>query len=594
MATVSALPARDTLPGRFAAPPWADDHPRRLDLDARLAPDHLARQVEQAVARLDLTALYDAYAGTGSLACRPDLLLRLALYAVRRGRHSPADWWRDARENEPARWLLRGLTPSRSCWYAFRDRVGPLLRDLNDQPLRHALAHGLTPLAQASLDGTTVAANASRHQLVNATKVGQRLAQLAQALAADNPSAAASAGWSAPAPPVAGVGGTTAAVDHAAPRTTPGPAALVWVVVASALGTAPLVRVVAAPTVTTAVLTLVVAAPAVAVAPRPLVGAAALARPRWMAATPTGRQQQWRRLHQARACLAERQTRNQGKRPCKRKAADTIVLSPADPEAVVGRDKEWVYRPLYNIQILDDLDSPFILAYDVLGQQNDAGTMGPLLQRLRAGLDRQIERVLVDSAYAGGADLAAAAAEGVTVYAPVPGDGVDKAAGPIPKRDFTWQAAEQTYLCPQGHRLLWVERSRQKRSGTELVVLDRYRCPAEHCAACPLRQRCAPQSGAGRAVVRSEYEAHIEALRARMATPAAKALYRLRGQTVERVNADWKQHRKLRRFSSRGLARVRGEVGLIVLAHNVLALRAETAKAAAPRAAAATPPGITT
>ena len=116
MTTLSTRPARDTRPGRFAAPPWADDHPRRLDLDLRLAPDHLARQVDQAVAALDLSALYDAYAGTGSLACRPDLLLRGALYEVRRGRHSPADWWRDARENEPARWLLRGLTPSRSCW----------------------------------------------------------------------------------------------------------------------------------------------------------------------------------------------------------------------------------------------------------------------------------------------------------------------------------------------------------------------------------------------------------------------------------------------------------------------------------------------
>jgi hypothetical protein len=364
-------------------------------------------------------------------------------------------------------------------------------------------------------------------------------------------------------------------------------------VVASALGTAALVQVVAAPTVATAVLTLVVAAPAVAVAPRPLVVAAALARPRWMAATPTGRQRQWRRLHQAQECLAERQARNQGKRPCKRKAADTIVLSPADPEAAVGRDKEWIYRPLYNIQILDDLDSPFILAYDVLGQQNDAGTMGPLLQRLRAGLGRQIERVLVDSAYAGGADLAAAAAEGVTVYAPVPGDGVDKPTAPIPKRAFTWQAAKQAYVCPQGHRLEWVERSRQKRSGTESVVLDRSRCPAAHCAACPLRARCASKAGAGRAVVRSEYEEYIEALRARMATPEVKALYRRRGQTVERVNADWKQHRKLRRFSGRGLARVRGEVGLIVLAHNVLTLQVEKAKVAA-AAEAATPPGITT
>jgi hypothetical protein len=97
MATLSPLPTRDTLPGRVATPPWADDDPRRLDLDARLDADHRARQVDQAVAALDLSALSDAYAGTGSLACRPDWLLRGARYAVRRGPHRPADWWRNAR-----------------------------------------------------------------------------------------------------------------------------------------------------------------------------------------------------------------------------------------------------------------------------------------------------------------------------------------------------------------------------------------------------------------------------------------------------------------------------------------------------------------
>ncbi len=40
-------------------------------------------------------------------------------------------------------------------------------------------------------------------------------------------------------------------------------------------------------------------------------------------------------------------------------------------------------------------------------------------------------------------------------------------------------------------------------------------------------------------------------------------------QNVELVNADFKEHRKLRRFSGRGLLRVGCEVGLTVLAHNL-------------------------
>src|SRR5262249_35923064 len=51
-----------------------------------------------------------------------------------------------------------------------------------------------------------------------------------------------------------------------------------------------------------------------------------------------------------------------------------------------------------------------------------------------------------------------------------------------------------------------------------------------------------------------------------------KAIYRLRGQTIELVFADFKEHRGLRRFSGHGLARVRTEVALEVLVHNLLVL----------------------
>jgi hypothetical protein len=59
--------------------------------------------------------------------------------------------------------------------------------------------------------------------------------------------------------------------------------------------------------------------------------------------------------------MARRQARNRQKRASKRTAAERLVLAPADPEAAVSRDKEKVFRPLYNVQLLDDLDSPLIL-----------------------------------------------------------------------------------------------------------------------------------------------------------------------------------------------------------------------------------------
>lgn len=489
-----ASPAGATR-ARFAAPPWADDDPRRRDLEQRLPPDHLARRLDAAVARLDLSGLAARYRGTGSPPHRPELLLRAVLYEVQRGRHSPAEWHRDAAECEPVRWLLRGGRPSRSAWYAFRDRIAPDLDGWHRQVLARAIERGLTPAARGALDGTPVAANASRHKLLNEAALRQRAEQLAQAARADRPG---------PAPP---------------------------------------------------------------------------APPAWMAATPAGRRRQQRRLGRAQARMDQLQGRNRRKRASKRQARSKVVVSTSDPEAALGRDKDGVYRPLYNVQVVDDLDSPLVLAYDVFAQPNDAGVLGAMLGRCRAGTGRPVEQLLADTAYAGGEDLAAAEAAGAVLYAPLPRDGA-RAAKQLPKSAFAWLPAEGTYVCPQGHRLAYAGARRQQRSGTGAVVLHSYRCPPEHCVGCPLQPRCTTRPRVGRTISRSEHEGLIEALRARMAGDEAKAVYRLRRQTVELVNADWKQHRKLRRFSGRGLARARCQVGLTVLAHNLLTLLAEETKKA--------------
>jgi hypothetical protein len=57
-----------------------------------------------------------------------------------------------------------------------------------------------------------------------------------------------------------------------------------------------------------------------------------------------------------------------------------------------------------------------------------------------------------------------------------------------------------------------------------------------------------------------------------METKEAKAVYRLRGQTIEIVFADFKEHRGLRRFSGHGLTRARTELAFEVLVHNLLVL----------------------
>jgi transposase len=493
MAIVPAVTTSRPHPaGRFAPAPWDDHSPAWLELDRQLPPDHLARRIDAAVDGLDLADLFAAYAGTGSLAHPPDLLFKAVLYELHSGRRRPAQWFRDAPESGPLRWLLRGCQPSRSAWYAFRDRVDGLDHLCNAQVLHQATQEGLTPARRASVDGTLLPANASRHRLLNEEVLGRRRTQLEQVCAADQR------------------------------------------------------------------------------------GEAPTERPAWMAPTPRGRVEQGRRYQRAAERMEQLQSRNAQKRASKRKAREKVLVSTADPEAALGLDKDKVYRPLYNLQVAQDLDSPLVLGYEVLAQANDAGALGPLLARVQELVGVQVAIALGDAGYAGGADLAAAAALGVTVYAPWQANdysGADATkAKQIPKEQFTWLAEAQTYRCPEGHLLERERQSAQKRSGTETVVLTQYRCAPAHCRVCPRGQQCTPNPEKGRSISRGEHEDLIEALRQRMATEEAKALYRLRRQTVELRYADVKQHRGLRRLSGRGLRRVRTETGLTILVHNLLTL----------------------
>jgi len=508
---------------RFRTPPWHDQHPALRDIEAALAPDHLARTIQQAVAQLDLQGLYASYANTGSAAHLPELLLAVVLFEMRRGHHCPAEWHLHANESNPVRWLLRGSVVARSCWYAFRDRLAPHVDDLNAQVLHAAVTSGITPATRAAGDGTTVAANASRHKVVHQEQCQKRLDQVTAAIAS----------FGQPSP--------DDAPALAQATTPPEPARLPLPVV-----------------------------PAVVSQPQQPVAALAPAQPAWLAATPAGRQQQQRRLQEALARLHELHADNQRKWPSKRKAKERIFVSLSDPEATVGRDKEKVFRPLYNVQLFDDLDSPLILGYAALSQQNDSGVLGWMLTRVEQLVGHRLKEVLVDASYAGGGDLAAAQQADVTVYAPVPGDGV-KNPKQIPKREFVWQAAQQVYVCPQGQRLELEESWLEKRVDGKVRVW-RYRCASEHCLGCPLQPRCTKTPAKGRAVQRLEHEELVEGLRARMSTAAAKELYRLRSQNVELINGDIKQHRKLRRFSGSGLLRIAAEVGLLVLAHNLVVL----------------------
>jgi transposase len=546
----------------FLIPPWGDDHPALRRIDADLPAGHHARWLARAVAQLDLTAFRRSYAGRGSDAYPVEPLLAFVLLAYSQGLLSPAEWARRARYDDPSKWLLRGLQPSRSQLYAFRDRAEPFLDDWHAQLLRWAVAEGVTAATRGSLDGTFVASLASRHRLLSPRRVDRRLVLLELLVWLDGVADAADL-----AARLRGVpqGAVAAAVLGLGLPHGGVPVPALWEALAD---------------VAEAVAQL---QPSGAQPGPPRL-------PAWVPASVAGRRRVLRRYRDAQQRLAQRLEPYRRKERLSKKdeqALGRLKVSLTDPEAALGWDKAGTYRPLYNVPLVQATDAPLTLAWDVLARNNDDGLLRPMAEKAAAQLGRPLAEVLVDGAFVSVGEVAWCEGQGVTVYAPPKRAGAARealaqaqgdAAGPrakgakLPKAAFRYDPAEQAYYCPQGKRLGAVSHTTEKRqNGIELPVVV-YRAARQDCQACPQQPGCTSSARRGRVVKRYEGEEALERLERRMAEPANQQVYRLRGQTVELGYADLKEHRGLRVFRCFGRRRARAQAGLVILASNGLAI----------------------
>jgi transposase len=607
---------------------WDDEHPEFQQLDRTLPHDHHARWLVTVVQRLDLTSFRASYAGYGSLAYPVAPLLAFVLFMYSQGLLSPARWVRHARYDDQAKWLLRGLRPSRSQLYTFRDRVEPFLDHWHQQLLAWAFAEGLTTATRGSLDGTFVAALASRHQLMSSRRVDRRLLFLRLLL------------WWEDGHPPSHLARSLARLPVLAFT-----AACVWLELLT--WTLPPEHLLETLQRLLALWELLSPAglpsePAALDDWQPQL-------PAWMPATPTGRQRVLRRYEAAQQRLAQKLLPYQQKKKLSKKDQKTVKrlrVSLTDPEAVLGWDKNGTYRPLYNVPLVQATDAPLTLAWDVLPRNNDDGLLQPMMEKTHAQLGRHLGEVLVDGAFVAVADVAWCERQGVVVYAPpqqvaavqeeiykndikntkvaitplpvasdaaatvreaavlavpapvgandhvpatvvqenttdptvaptralpaAPVPGSARAKTQLPKRAFRYDHEEKVYYCPQGKPLPEAYRTSAPRLNKVALPVIVHRASGTDCQACPQQHKCTSNPKRGRVVKRYEGEEAVERLEQRMQEPANQQIYRQRSRSVELGYADLKEHRGLRIFRCFGLQRARAQAGLVILASNGL------------------------
>ena len=132
-----------------------------------LPDNHLARFVVEIVSQLNLRPLIDAYAGRGSRAHHPEILLTILFYGYATGTFSSRKLERATYDSIAFRFIAANTHPDHDTIASFRKRFLGELKPLFVQILLIAQQMGLLTLGKVSLDGTKIKANASKHRALS-------------------------------------------------------------------------------------------------------------------------------------------------------------------------------------------------------------------------------------------------------------------------------------------------------------------------------------------------------------------------------------------------------------------------------------------
>jgi transposase len=224
----------------------------------------------------------------------------------------------------------------------------------------------------------------------------------------------------------------------------------------------------------------------------------------------------------------------------------------------------------YNAQIVVDHDSDLIVACEVTTEQNDLLQLVPMLEQVCETLGRVAEISVADTGYANGDQLKDAEMRAMNVLTPLREE--PDAKGAFSKAYFHYDEARDVYVCPQGKTLVHVGSNKSHSTTQHPDAI--YRCRDK---TCPVRADCT-KDPLGRKIRRTYGEEARERQAQKQLDPRTTVLLSLRKEIVEHLFGIVKGIDGFRRFTVRGLEKVRAQWALVCTAVNLRKLYASWRK----------------
>ncbi|MGB5933211.1 MAG: IS1182 family transposase [Anaerolineae bacterium] len=213
----------------------------------------------------------------------------------------------------------------------------------------------------------------------------------------------------------------------------------------------------------------------------------------------------------------------------------------------------------YNVQISVDDKHHLIVDHEVTNAVTDQGQLSCMAMRAKEALQVERLEVVADMGYYDGKEVKACLEEAITPYIPKPETSANRKLGLYGKRNFRYDPDNDCYWCPAGEALTY------RFQTTELGREIRYYATSA-CKECALKPRCT-RNKQGRRITRWVDEALLEEMAGRVRAEGEKV--KRRKCIVEHPFATMKHSMNQGYFLTRGLANVRSEMSITVLAYNI-------------------------
>jgi hypothetical protein len=266
--------------------------------------------------------------------------------------------------------------------------------------------------------------------------------------------------------------------------------------------------------------------------------------------------------------------RTEVKTAIERLAAESTLerINITDNDAKLLKSRQGVIAG-YNIQtVVSPLKNPepdktggfFVTAVDAVQDADDHHQLVNMLERSEEMTGKKADITLADAGYHSGANLAACEERKQIVAIP---ESQERRANPPYHNDFIYDADTDSYACPSGQTLKFLE----IRPVTNKIVRV-YGGLAAVCRLCSAFGICTKNRYRGRELLIGRYDTLLRNHRNWMTTPPAKVAYRRRKELSEPAFGIMKEQMGFRRSLLRGLENVKTETFMVATAFNLRGL----------------------